>query len=126
MFDRENPEKNMCGPLAYEYPYLQGVKDGFLNAFEVCVDMYTEESNNSLYEIIARSILSPRFIAFMTDSKASLGMNSRMTLLSKTLEPKYSDTLTKGLVNTAGLWASAVSKPRKREVGMTKSGSNDD
>ena len=77
------------------------------------------------WSAVVRSILSPRFIAFITDSKASLGMNSRMTFLSKTLEPKYSDTLTNGLVNTAGLWASAVSKPRKREVGMTKSGSND-
>jgi len=42
------------------------------------------------------------------------------------LEPKYSEALTKGLVKTAGLWESADSKPKKREVGITKSGSNND
>jgi len=58
MFDRENPEKNMCGPVAYEYTYLQGLYDEVLNAFEVCVDMFTENTNASIYEAIARAILT--------------------------------------------------------------------
>lgn len=58
MFDRDDPEKNMCGPIAYEYTYLQGLAEGYLNAFKVCIDMYTDDSNKSLYEAIARAILT--------------------------------------------------------------------
>jgi superfamily II DNA or RNA helicase len=58
MFDRDEPEKNMCGPIAYDYTYLQGLIEGYLNAFEVCIDMYTENTNNSIYEAIARAILT--------------------------------------------------------------------
>ena len=58
MFDCDDPEKNMCGPVAYNYTYLQGFKDEVLNAFEVCVDMFTENTNASIYEAIARAILT--------------------------------------------------------------------
>lgn len=58
MFDRDEPEKNMCGELAYEYTYLQGLKDEFLNLFKICIDMYTDDNNSSMYEAIARAILS--------------------------------------------------------------------
>jgi superfamily II DNA or RNA helicase len=57
MFDRDDPDKNMCGPVAYDYTYLQGLNDEVLNAFEICVDMYTENTNNSIYDAIARAIL---------------------------------------------------------------------
>ena len=58
MFDREDPENNMCGPVAYDYTYMQGLGDKVLNQFEICVDMYTENTNASIYEAIARAILS--------------------------------------------------------------------
>jgi len=58
MFDRDDPEKNMCGPIAYDYTYLQGLTEGYLNAFEICIDMYTENTNNSIYKAIARAILT--------------------------------------------------------------------
>jgi superfamily II DNA or RNA helicase len=58
MFDRDDPEKNMCGPVAYDYTYLQGLVDEVLNAFEICIDMYTENTNASIYEAMARAILS--------------------------------------------------------------------
>ena len=58
MFDREDPENNMCGPVAYDYTYMQGLVDKVLNQFEICVDMYTENANASIYEAIARAILS--------------------------------------------------------------------
>ena len=58
MFDLDNIEKNMCGPVAYDYSYLQGLKDEFLNQFDICVDMYTENTNASVYEAIARAILT--------------------------------------------------------------------
>ena len=57
MFDRDEPQKNMCGVVAYEYTYLQGLYDEFLNAFDVCIDMYTENTNISIYEAISRAIL---------------------------------------------------------------------
>ena len=58
MFDREDPENNMCGPVAYDYTYMQGLRDEVLNQFEICVDMYTENTNSSIYEAMARCILS--------------------------------------------------------------------
>jgi superfamily II DNA or RNA helicase len=58
MFDREYTEKNMCGPVAYDYTYLQGLMDEVLNAFEICIDMYTENTNASIYEAMARAILA--------------------------------------------------------------------
>ncbi len=58
MFDRDNSEKNMCGPVAYDYTYLQGLVDEVLNAFEICIDMYTDNTNASIYEAMARAILA--------------------------------------------------------------------
>ncbi len=61
MFDRDDPEKNMCGPVVFEYTYLQALYDAngpYVNAFEVCIDMYTENTNASIYEAMARAILS--------------------------------------------------------------------
>lgn len=59
MFDRETEgSKNMCGPVAYDYTYLQGLVDEVLNAFEICIDMYTENTNASIYEALARAILA--------------------------------------------------------------------
>ena len=58
MFDRDDPDKNMCGPVAYDYTYLQGLNDEVLNSFEICVDMYTDNTNNSIYDAIARAILA--------------------------------------------------------------------
>ena len=57
MLDTNNSENNMCGELAYDYTYLQGFNSKVLNEFEICVDMYTENTNNNLYEAIARAIL---------------------------------------------------------------------
>ena len=58
MFDRDEPEKNMCGEVAFDYTYLNGLRDFFLNAFDICVDMYTENTNNSIYEAMSRAILA--------------------------------------------------------------------
>ena len=57
MLDANNPENNMCGELGYDYTYLQGFNSKVLNEFEICVDMYTENTNNNLYEAMARAIL---------------------------------------------------------------------
>ena len=43
------------GESVYEYPYLRGVAEGYLNPFEIRVDLVGEESNNIIYESIART-----------------------------------------------------------------------
>jgi len=58
MYDRLNPQTSRCGPLAYEYTYLDGLRDGVLNAFDVCVDMYTDDRCTSVYAAMARAILT--------------------------------------------------------------------
>jgi superfamily II DNA or RNA helicase len=58
MYDRDQPNTNMCGNLVYDYSYLRGVNEGYLNPFEIRIDMFTENTNKSLYETIARSIFA--------------------------------------------------------------------
>ncbi len=62
MYDRENNAEGKygdCGPLAYEYTYLQGVHDAILKQFDIRIDMFTESSLAvSIYETIARAILT--------------------------------------------------------------------
>ena len=56
MYDRNEPDKSMCGNLVYSY--LQGVDEGFLNPFEIRCDLYTDNTNKSIYESIARAVLT--------------------------------------------------------------------
>ena len=57
MYDRLNPELNMCGPTAFDYTFLDGLNDGYLNKFEICVDMFSKNTSSSMYEAIARTVL---------------------------------------------------------------------
>ena len=60
----------ICGRTVYDYPYYQGLKDGYLNKFEIRVDMYTANTNYSIYESIARTILitgNNRVLTFHAD-----------------------------------------------------------
>ena len=70
MYDRKTPENGMCGKLVYDYSYLKGVFDDYLNPFEIRIDMYTENTNLSCYETIARGILTTgnsRVLTFHSD-----------------------------------------------------------
>jgi superfamily II DNA or RNA helicase len=70
MYDRENLEAGMCGKLVYKYSYLRGVNEGYLNPFEIRIDMSTENTNKSVYESIARAILESgnnRVLTFHSD-----------------------------------------------------------
>jgi superfamily II DNA or RNA helicase len=58
MYDRERLDDSICGKLVYDYSYLKGVVEGYLNPFEIRVDMYTEDANISVYASIARAILT--------------------------------------------------------------------
>jgi superfamily II DNA or RNA helicase len=58
MYDRDNLEAGMCGKLVYDYSYLRGVNEEYLNQFEIRIDMFTENTNKSVFESIARAILA--------------------------------------------------------------------
>ena len=57
MYDRDNPESGMCGNLCYDYSYLRGVEEGYLNPFDLRVDLALLDTNVCKYESIARAIL---------------------------------------------------------------------
>ena len=68
MYDRE--QMGICGNLVYDYSYLRGMNNGFLNPFEIRIDMFSENTNKSVYESIARAILSSgnnRVLTFHSD-----------------------------------------------------------
>lgn len=70
MYDRDNMAANMCGKLVYDYSYLRGKTEGYLNPFEIRIDMYTENTNKSVFESIARAILvsgNSRCLTFHSD-----------------------------------------------------------
>jgi ribosomal RNA-processing protein 8 len=70
MYDREQIESGMCGKLVYDYSYLRGVNEGYLNPFEIRIDMFLENTKKSVYESIARAILSTgnnRALTFHSD-----------------------------------------------------------
>ena len=70
MLDRYYTEKNMCGKLVYDYSYLKGVNEEYLNPFEIRIDMYIENTNKSVYESIVRAIFTSgnnRVLTFHSD-----------------------------------------------------------
>jgi superfamily II DNA or RNA helicase len=70
MYDSNNMDLNMCGKLVYDYSYMKGLNEGYLNPFEIRLDLYTENSNQSIYECIARAILASgntRVLTFHSD-----------------------------------------------------------
>jgi len=70
MYDPEESENNMCGNLVYDYPYLNGLNEGYLNDFEIRVNMSMQNTNESLYETISRAILASennRVLTFHAD-----------------------------------------------------------
>jgi superfamily II DNA or RNA helicase len=76
MQDREDPENNWCGPVVCDYPYLAALDDDWLNSFDVCIDMYTEQSNRSVYTALARAILTRRTSRVLSFHSAVNGDNA--------------------------------------------------
>ena len=68
MYDTK--QTGMCGKLVYDYSYLRGVNNGYLNPFEIRIDIFSENTNKSVYESISRAILSSgnnRVLTFHAD-----------------------------------------------------------
>lgn len=59
-------EKSQCGKMVFKYSYLDGLMDGYLNPFEIRIDLYTENTNKSLYGFSGQDIL------YMEKSKVEL------------------------------------------------------
>ena len=70
MYDSQQLDAGMCGRLVYDYSYLKGVNEDYLNPFEIRIDMYTENTNRSVYESIARAYFETgngRILPFHSD-----------------------------------------------------------
>jgi len=70
MYDRDNLDACMCGKLVYDYSYLQGMNEDYLQPFEIRVDMYSDNTNKSVYESISRAVLTSgnsRVLTFHSD-----------------------------------------------------------
>jgi len=76
-------EEPHCGKMIYEYMHIDGVNDNILNDFKIRVDLYTENTDKSIFETICRSILE-------TGNNRVLTFHSR----SETISEKGSDVLT--------------------------------
>ena len=50
-------EDTHCGKMIFEYMHKNGVVDNILNDFNVRVDLYSENTNDSIFEAISRTIL---------------------------------------------------------------------
>ena len=60
----------MCGKMVYEYSYLNGLSEGYLNPFKIHINYSTEKTNKTHYESIARTMLASgntRCLTFHSD-----------------------------------------------------------
>jgi superfamily II DNA or RNA helicase len=55
-----------CGPLAFDYTYLDGLHDEYLNAFDVCADYHIRNDLESVLKSIARAIISSKNTRVLT------------------------------------------------------------
>ena len=98
MYNRDNLEAGMCGKLVYDYTYLRGLNDGYVNPFEIRVDMYTENTNKSVYESIARAILvseNNRVLTFHAD----VNTERDASVINFVKEPEFIRAFMKVLTN---------------------------
>jgi superfamily II DNA or RNA helicase len=57
MYDKSDLSKSMCGKSVYDYSYIRGMNEEYLNPIDFVLGLLTEYTNKSVYESIARSIL---------------------------------------------------------------------
>jgi superfamily II DNA or RNA helicase len=85
-------EIGICGKVVYEYSYLRGINDGFLNPFELRVDFGFIDTIWSKYECIARAILATgnqRVLTF----HATVRGDSDTSVLRFVNETKFTEVL---------------------------------
>ena len=83
-------EDTHCGKMIFEYMHKNGVVDNILNDFNVRVDLYSENNDDSIFEAISRTILETgnnRVLTF--HSRSEIKSNKGSDVLS------FSDELNK-------------------------------
>jgi superfamily II DNA or RNA helicase len=83
-------EELHCGKLIFEYMHANGVNDGILNDFNIRVDMYTENTDLSIFEAIIRTVLETgnnRVLTF--HSRSSESENKKNDVMSFTTNENY-------------------------------------
>jgi superfamily II DNA or RNA helicase len=86
-------EELHCGKMIYEYMHYSGVIDNILNDFNIRIDLYTENTNNSIFEAISRTILETgnnRVLTFHSRSETKSEKNSDvLSFISKENKIKF-------------------------------------
>jgi ribosomal RNA-processing protein 8 len=124
MYDRDNLDSCMCGKLVYDYSYLRGMNEDYLNPFEIRVDMYTENTNKSVYESIARATLvsgNNRVLTFHSDvnTERDTSVNNFVdekefiTAFKKVQETEFQENKKYTKISMIGLSSSIGLKERK-------------
>ena len=84
--DDYDEEISHCGSMIYEYMHKKGVYDNILNDFQVRVDLYTENTDKSVFEAISRSILetgNSRVLTFHSRSETESDKGTNVNDFSK-------------------------------------------
>ena len=125
MYDRNELDKSMCGNLVYDYSSLQGVEEGFSNPFEIRCDMYTENTNKSVYESIARAVLTTgnnRILTFHstvnsdTDTSVSNFVNESTfkNVFNEVVDSEFPEKKIYKKISMIGLDATTVMSERRK------------
>jgi superfamily II DNA or RNA helicase len=126
---RNDLSKSTCGNLVYDYSYLQGVNEGFLNPFEIRVDLFTENTNKSIYESIARAILTTGNSRVLT-FHSNVNSESDSSIINFVDEKVKTEFPTKKgfykKICMIGLDAKTIMVNRREILKKFKKGSNDD
>lgn len=119
-------EIGICGRTVYDYSYLRGLADGYLNPFEIRVDMYTENTNKSVYESIARAILESgnnRVLTFHADVNTDRDTSVRKFINENEFVRAFMKVLTEEFPKKAGLYTTfkmiglySTIEPERRKI----------
>ena len=110
------------GEMVYEYSYLRGVAEGYLNPFEIRVDLVGEDTNKTMYESIARAYYTTgnnRILTFHadvnTDSPTSVRNFVNPVEIQKAFEDIQKEFPTKVIptVRTVGFYSELKLKDRR-------------
>ena len=110
------------GEMIYEYSYLRGVAEGYLNPFEIRVDLVGEDTNKTMYESIARAYYTTgnnRILTFHadvnTDSPTSVRNFVNPVEIQKAFEDIQKEFPTKLIptVRTVGFYSELKLKDRR-------------
>jgi superfamily II DNA or RNA helicase len=110
------------GEMVYEYSYLRGVAEGYLNPFEIRVDLVGEDTHKTIYNSIARAYYTTgnnRILTFHadvnTDSPTSVRNFVNPFEIQKAFEDIQKEFPTKHIpkIHTVGFYSELKLKERR-------------